>query len=69
MHDLHFQLFYVKCCFVLFVNVCSTSPSSQQFHAPDILVIHAKEAGLEPVVVVLVMVVMVVMVVSVVVVG
>ena len=67
MHDLHFQLFYVKCCFVLFVNVCSTSPSSQQFHAPDILVIHAKEAGLEPVVVV--MLVMVVMVVSVVVVG
>ena len=67
MHDLHLQLFYVKCCFVLFVNVCSTSPSSQQFHAPDILVIHAKEAGLEPVVVV--MLVMVVMVVSVVVVG
>ena len=64
MHDLHLQLFYVKCCFVLFVNVCSTSPSSQQFHAPDILVIHAKEAGLEPVVVV-----MLVMVVSVVVVG
>ena len=66
MHDLHLQLFYVKCCFVLFVNVCSTSPSSQQFHAPDILVIHAKGAGLEPVVV---MVVIVVMVVSVVVVG